>query len=300
MGRAFQDPQTAKAECEKQEALEFRKRTKKRQLGRHRPPPLPEREKPRLGGVTHLVIGDGHVTPEHPAHRWEWLGAMISDLKPGVVIDIGDSASMDSLCHYDQGKKCFEGKRFWRDVDAYVDAKERLGAPITAMPKRERPRLVKCNGNHEHRIDKIIAYEPRFEGIVGLEDLRDAELGWEVYPFLQRVEIDGITYVHYAKQFGATDRPVGGVNIARTSILKYHTPMVVGHTHRWGYHAEPDGRGGMIQCFNSGCYFEHDEDYAGTDVDLWTRGILELRGVENGKVRSWRWHDIREIEAKYG
>jgi len=288
---------------DKAEALEFRRRTAERHRGEYLPPKLPRRKKPKLGGTTHLVIGDGHVAPGYPNHRWEWLGRMISDLKPGVVIDIGDSASMESLCFYDEGKKCFEGRRYWKDVDAYVDAKERLGAHITAMPKRERPRLVKCNGNHEKRILKIVELEPRFEGVVGLEDLRDVEMGWEVYDYEQPVVIDGMHYVHYDE---ASLGRFGGIHPSRMILLQKHCSIAYGHTHRYGFHREQCGNSGSLVAFNVGGFFEEPmreflrHSYAGAKADLYDLGILELRGVEAGRVRSWRWHDIKEIEARYG
>jgi hypothetical protein len=285
----------------KAEALEFRRRMLERHRGKHNPPRLSKRKKPKLGGATHLIVGDGHVIPGHSNHRWEWLGRMIADIKPDVVIDIGDSASMESLSFYDLGKKCFEGRRYWKDVDAYVDAKERLDLHLRSM--RRRPRLVKCNGNHEHRIDRIVELEPRFDGLIGLEDLRDAEMGWEVYAYEEPVKIDGMFYVHYDQTLLGK---FGGVHPCRMILLKKHCSIAFGHTHRFGFHSEPQGDRGSIKAFNVGGFFEEPtrqllrKAYAGARADLYDLGILELRGVEGGRVRSWRWHDLREIAAKYG
>ena len=41
---------------------------------------------------THLVIPDGHAHPDFHNKRAEWLGALIADVKPDVVINIGDVA----------------------------------------------------------------------------------------------------------------------------------------------------------------------------------------------------------------
>ena len=56
---------------------------------------------------THLIIPDPHSHPNHHNKRAEWLGALIADVKPDVVINIGDVADMPSLCSYDKGTKGF-------------------------------------------------------------------------------------------------------------------------------------------------------------------------------------------------
>ena len=53
----------------------------------------------------HLVIPDSHAMPTHNNDRYEWLGKFIFDIRPDVVIDIGDSADMESLCSWDKDKR---------------------------------------------------------------------------------------------------------------------------------------------------------------------------------------------------
>ena len=54
---------------------------------------------------SHLVIPDQHAHYQHSNVRAEWLSALIHDLKPDVVINIGDGADMPSLSGYDKGRK---------------------------------------------------------------------------------------------------------------------------------------------------------------------------------------------------
>ena len=45
-------------------------------------------------GRTHLVIGDSHAKPGINNDRYTWAGRLAVDLKPDVIIDIGDWADM--------------------------------------------------------------------------------------------------------------------------------------------------------------------------------------------------------------
>ena len=65
-----------------------------------------------MSGKTHLVIPDSHAHPDYSNERYDWLAELILDIKPDVVIDIGDWFDMPSLCSYDRGTKGFEGRRF--------------------------------------------------------------------------------------------------------------------------------------------------------------------------------------------
>jgi len=43
---------------------------------------------------THLVWSCAHAKPETGNERFDWLGKFIYDLKPDMVIDLGDGADM--------------------------------------------------------------------------------------------------------------------------------------------------------------------------------------------------------------
>ena len=44
----------------------------------------------------HLVIPDPHAHPDHNNNRADWLGQLILDLKPDVVVNLGDVAGRQS------------------------------------------------------------------------------------------------------------------------------------------------------------------------------------------------------------
>jgi hypothetical protein len=64
--------------------------------------------------TTHLVIPDQHAHPDFHNKRADWLGQLIKELRPDVVINIGDAADMPSLSSYDKGTKGFQGRKSWR------------------------------------------------------------------------------------------------------------------------------------------------------------------------------------------
>ena len=239
---------------------------------------------------THLVIPDSHAHPDHHNKRYEWLGHLINDIKPDVVIDIGDWWDMASLCSYDKGTKGFEGRRYKKDIEAGLDAQQRL-YDITRSPKKKLPRFVRTLGNHEHRIAKAVDRDPVLEGTIGLSDLMSKEYGWEECGFLNGVTIDGITYQHYFTS-GIMGRPISGERHAQTLILKQLASCTQGHSHLFDYCVRTDVAGRKIHGCVVGVYQDYDADFAGPANAMWSPGIVVKRGVENGS------YDVEHISLK--
>ena len=59
----------------------------------------------------YLIIGDSHAKPAVSNRRYHWLGKLARDLKPDVVVNMGDWFDMESLCSYDRGTKGFAGTK---------------------------------------------------------------------------------------------------------------------------------------------------------------------------------------------
>jgi Calcineurin-like phosphoesterase len=229
----------------------------------------------------HLVIPDSHATPGHHNRRFTWLGHLINDVKPDVVIDIGDWFSMDSLCSYDKGKKSFEGRRYIKDIQAGLEAQDRMRSVIDKQ-KRKLPRFVRTLGNHEQRIVKAIEQDAVLEGTIGLKDLQSREYGWEEYPFLEQIDIDGISYAHYFVS-GVMGRPISGFNAASQLITKQLKSCTCGHSHLFDYAIRTDAVGRKLHGLVSGVYQDYYADYAGPANLLWNAGVCIKRGVENGR-----------------
>ncbi len=236
----------------------------------------------------HLVIPDSHAKPGVTNERFSWLGEFALERQPDVIVDIGDSADMPSLCSYDVGNVRAEGRRYSNDIRAYRDAMDKFIRPITKYnnthtrwkKKTYRPDLIKCRGNHEYRIARAAAETPALYGHISYEDLEEAKYGWEVSDFLETAFVDGIAYKHFFTS-GVMGRPVGGVNHARTLVAKNHMSSVCGHSHMRDYWEDIDPVGRRVFGLVVGCYFEHDEEYT-TENDRFWRGLVYLHDVKEG------------------
>jgi hypothetical protein len=217
------------------------------------------------------------------------LGMLIHDLKPDTVIDIGDWWDMPSLCSYDRGKKSFEGRSYKRDIEAGLDAQDRMMHEIKKY-KKKLPRFVRTLGNHENRVNRAVELDRVLDGTIGTDDFMSKEYGFEEYPFLEAVDIDGIDYSHYFVT-GVSGRPIGGEHPAYSLLTKRFKSSTCGHVHTFDYCIRTGGRdklhGAVV-----GVYQDYHADYAGPANDIWNPGIVVKRGVENGA------YDIEHISLK--
>jgi hypothetical protein len=248
---------------------------------------------------THLVIGDAHAAPGQSLGRFLLLGRMIRDIRPDVVICIGDWADMESLSHYDKGKRSFEGRRYSRDVDAANEALALLHRPLdehnAEFPDSPvRPRFVYCEGNHEYRIERAKIDSPGIDAI-DLSDIDFERRGWEVHRFLKPVKIDGVIYCHYLTSQN-TARAIGGVNAARSLLLKKHISCVVGHSHLLNYTTTMAGIDRRMHALVCGWYCDVAQTYAEQSNAGWWPGICLLRRVDEGDydLELWSMRRIRE------
>ena len=228
---------------------------------------------------THLVIPDAHAKPGIKNDRFTWLGKLIVDIKPDVVICLGDFADMHSLSSYDRGKASFFGASYKADVESALDAQEKLFRPIKKT-KKKLPRFVMLGGNHEDRIHRVLDYDNHLTGAIGYNDLEYGRY-WDFYPFLEKVAIDGVTYSHYI-QAGNSGRAIAGKYHANALLMQELVSTTVGHSHMKDYREMATGHGKRIHGLAAGCYFDHYESYAGPGQDKWWRGITVKRNVHKG------------------
>jgi|SRR5690606_21008129 len=251
--------------------------------------------------TSHLVIPDSHAHPDYNNRRFNWLGKLIVDLKPDVVINLGDMADMPSLCSYDKGTKGFEGRRYHKDINAVLDAQERMFAPIKRA-KKKRPRLVMLEGNHEHRIERAISADAaHLEGIISLDDLAYEDFGWEFVKYNGStpgiIEIDGIAYAHYFTS-GIMGRPVGGVHPAYQLLTKQFMSCTQGHTHTTDFCVRTAANGRMIMGLVAGVFQDYFADFAGDANEQWWKGVIFKKNVEDGKYDP-QWISMEAIKKAY-
>ena len=256
------------------------------QVPEYVPEPKPVRKHvPLPEGKTHCVIPDVQAKPGVPLDHLEWAGKYIADKKPDVIICIGDFADMPSLSSYDKGKRSAENKRYKKDIEAAHYAMELLMTPIVNEPGYK-PRLVLTLGNHEERIVRFGDDNPAMHGVASLSDLGFEAWGWEVYPFLEVVEVDGIEYSHYFTT-GAMGRPAGS---AAVMLRERQKSCTMGHSQIYdvAVHKKTQNRAIMAATF-----YQHDESYLGPQGNDCRRHILFKHEVRAGKF------DLMEVSLEY-
>lgn len=249
----------------------------------------------------HAVIPDVQAKPGNNFKFLERVGHYLADKKPDVIVQIGDFADMESLSSYDKGKKSFEGRSYTRDIEAATEAMRCLLGPIVeeqARLKRNKekqwnPRLVLTLGNHEERINRAIEEDRKLDGLISVADL--PYIAWEVHPFLEPVEIDGVFYCHYFPT-GVLGRPAV---TASAMVSKLHASCIAGHQQgkQVAYGKRPDGS--MITCIIAGSCYEHTEAYLDHQSNKHWRGIIMLHEVNNGTFDEM-FVSLGYLEKKYG
>jgi len=241
-----------------------------------------------------IVIADTQNKPTEDLDYMRWIGLYIADKKPDVVVHIGDNWDFPSLSMYDKGKKSFEGRRLVEDIAVGSKGMRVLTDAITS--KGHTPRLVFCMGNHEERIDRLAENIPELSGFVGTELLPLNELGWEVAPFLQPIEIGGIYFVHFLAN-PMSGKPYGGG--ALNQLQKVGKSFVVGHAQKLDIAIRNTLDGTQqIGIVNGACY-PFNERYKGPQGNAHFRGITVLHEVHKGSAVPM-FVSLDYLERKYG
>ena len=246
-----------------------------------------------------LVIGDPHTSPYFDNRRFDWLGNAILELDPDIVLCTGDMADFHSLSSYDKGRKSGELRRYRADVNSVIDALGKINKPLDdynkqrkniRKAKRRWPRRVITLGNHSYRLTRAIDLSPELEGTISIDDLKLEEHGWEVYPYRQPIEIEGIWCCHSFSS-GVNGMAISGFNIAASLLTKNSVSSLVGHSHLldWAVRSKPNGE--KLMALSAGCYLE-EPTFSDATENLWWKGLCMLHNVKNG---CW---DLETIEME--
>jgi hypothetical protein len=240
---------------------------------------------------THLFIPDTQIHAGVDIDHLRALGNYIVAKKPDTIIHIGDHADMPSLSTYEKkGNKYFHDKSYKSDVDSAVEAMEALLTPLwkyNAAQRRNKktvykPRMVMTLGNHEERINRAIKADPILEGTISVDDLKYKEMGWEVYDYLDIIEVDGIYYSHFfVNPDSMMASPVGGTIDTKLKALAHSFSM--GHQQKRQYGTRFTANGTELHGLVCGSFYMHDEDYLGPQKNRqYWRGVVMKNEVENG------------------
>lgn len=225
-----------------------------------------------------LVIPDAHAHPKKHNKRFEWLAGLIDEVRPDVIVCIGDFWDMPSLARFDKGKGLGEGLRYEKDIEAGLDAMDKLIRPS----RRYKPRKVFALGNHEERIYRAANEDPALIGKLSYRDLDLEKYGWEVMPFLEEFDIEGVSYAHYFTS-GVMGRPIGGTHKGRALLQKGYKSATQGHDHLLSWALETRFDNVKVAGLSCGCFFDYYMEWAGPANKLWWRGVVLKRNCEYGQ-----------------
>jgi hypothetical protein len=242
-------------------------------------------------------IGDMQVKPGINLSYAGRIGRYLAEKKPNRIINGGDFADMPSLSTYDApGSRGMEGARYKEDILSVQTAMRMFMEPIEQERQKSgwNPRLIMTLGNHEDRIDRAIKATPKLDGVIGLPDLHYEEHGWEIYPFLQPVVVEGIAVAHYFCS-GVMGRPV---TTAQALLNKKHMSCLAYHQQgrNLAYGMRGDGKE-MTAIITGSCY-EHDEGYLNPQTNSHFRGFYMLNDVVDGAFEE-KAVSLRHLRRKY-
>lgn len=249
-------------------------------------------------GLNIAVMADRQVKPNIDLDYLRWQGLYLAAEKPDVILDIGDFADMPSCSMHDAvGSKSFAAQNYKEDILAVHRGMKAFMEPIQAEMARSgwKPRLVMCLGNHEHRITRTLEAIPKLDGLIGLPDLEYERWGFEVFPFLQPVEIAGITFSHYFPS-GTMGRPITS---ARAMLTKLHTSAVAGHQQGRDTAFGKRANGKQITCIIAGSAYIHDEGYLNPQTNNHWRGFYMLNDCVDGEFEE-KAVSMKYLRRRYG
>lgn len=250
---------------------------------------------------THLVIPDSHAHPEFNNNRADYLGKLILDVRPDVVIHLGDSADLSSLASYDKGTRAAIGRTYRADIDSHLDFIDRAFSPLRKA-KRKMPHRVFLEGNHEHRIERALDASPELIGTIDMRDLQLEENFNEVVYYEGGTpgvyQVDGVFYAHYFIS-GLMGRPISGQHHAASLLTSQMASCTQGHSHLCDYAVRTRAGGTKMHGLVAGVFQDYDSKWAGKSNELWWRGVIVKHNVENGSYDP-QFISLDSLRKEYG
>ncbi len=241
-----------------------------------------------MSGKTVVVFSCAHADPSTSSERFRALGQFLYELKPDMVFDLGDGADMRSLNSYDDRyPKALASQSYEKDIDSYNLSQELLRHPFKHHRKK-RPYWVGFEGNHENRIKKYLALNPRNEGEkygVSFGHLQ-TDYWFDDYHEYENsgpaiATYDRVAYAHYFTS-GNSSAATSGIHHAYTLVQNLGCSATCGHSHKRDLSfkdgALPYGNIGLVV----GCYKGGEEHWAGQANKQWWHGVVVKRELENG------------------
>jgi len=242
-----------------------------------------------------VVVGDLHFHPGYDNKRADAIGEFAAEELQGAgdegfLVLMGDVS--DCIAFNDHGTKLeLEGARWKEDIEATQDGLDRLMRPFLRR-KRKLPHRIVTLGNHENRVNRWIAQEPRFEGMMSIDDLGFTEHGFQTFPYGKMVNLGGVNFVH---NLGTQTGRAAQVTSPTNGIKSIGVSTVVGHSHKAAYVPVPF-RDRYIHGIDSGCAIHKDmgfgEGWSHQTAHVYRRCVWVLDNVKEGDF------DFRQVRLE--
>lgn len=254
---------------------------------------------------TVIVYSCAHADPSTTNERFNWLGELIYDINPTYVIDLGDGADMRSLNSYDgRNPASVISQNYEADIVSYNDSQERLRHKPNQR-KYKRSYWIGFEGNHEHRIKRAIAADPRVEGSkfgISFSHLQTDEWFNDYHEYSNSApslsHYDGICYGHYVSS-GNYGTAMSNKHHGYSLTEKLACSTTVGHSHKFSYYHKADSSPYPISGLVAGCFKGKEESWAGQANREWRHGVVIKREVENGNY-DMQWVSLSALRREYG
>jgi len=210
-------------------------------------------------------------------------------VKPDVVVQVGDFATLDSLSDFTADAK----PSFLADMASFDEA---LTALNISGPERH------CTlGNHESRLYRFERRAPEATGMMQ-QALQQTfrRHKWTFSPYGELAMYGGVGFVHTVlNRLGC---PYSGKTAEHTIANDAVHDLVMGHTHVEGRLRAPKiGGNNYVQIINVGCALpdKHIEAYARHALTGWSYGIADMT-IQRGQVQDYRFVSMATLNEQYG
>lgn len=243
-----------------------------------------------------VCIGDAHDSPNIPdKSRFEYMGLYINEIKPDIVIQIGDFATLDSLNGHIPNET-YQGKSKPSFMADMVSFNEALDAMQIEGAERH------CTlGNHERRLYHFEDRAPEAYGMMQCELQKVFERHkWTFSPYGMPYIVGGVSFVHCA--LNSLGKSYGGKNAENTIANDAIGDWVIGHSHRERMHrAAKLGANNFVKIVNVGCALPDGfiEDYARHTLTGWSYGISDMT-IHNGHIQDYHFVSMNHLDERYG
>ena len=237
---------------------------------------------------TAIIFTCAHSDPSVSNDRFDWLGSLIEDIRPDYVVDLGDTIDLKSLNSYDtRYPQAIVTQNYERDIEHHQEAMDRVWGRYRKT-KRKRPYRIGFEGNHENRLKKALAHDPRIEGgKYGISFSHLATDYWydEYHEYANSApaiaDYDGVSYSHYFSS-GNYGTATSGTHHAYTILQNRNHSSTCGHSHKRSIYfkdgAHPSGIIGLV----AGCFKGGQESWAGQANLDWWKGVVIKRNIDSG------------------